>query len=104
MYPKVNHRLLFDLKADPHEQRNLAESPEQAGQVGRMLELMESWRIRMGDKDPLEVEHPVAKIPVYKNETRTLDRWQPAWIREKYFEGRDDPNHGVAKPKKKKAE
>lgn len=97
VYPKINHRLLFDLKNDPHEMENLAEDVLHAGDVERMGELMGVWRKRLGDKYPLRVDNPGQKKPVYDNSTRTLDKWQPKWIRDKYFGGRDDANHGLKK-------
>jgi arylsulfatase A-like enzyme len=97
VYPKINHRLLFDLESDPHEINNIAESATSAAQVEKMTALMESWRTRLGDKDPLRVDSPEPKEPVYDNSKRTLDVWQPKWIRDKYFDGRDDPTHGPKK-------
>ena len=99
VYPKINHRLLFDLAADPHETRNLAESKPHKAQASRMLALMETHRKRLNDPHPLSFENPEPKTPAYDNSKRVLDRWQPEWIRRKYFAGRDNPNHGV-KPTK----
>ena len=97
IYPKINHRLLFDLKSDPHETNNLANNTANEPQIESMTALMESWRTRLGDKDPLRVESPDPKEPIYDNAKRTLDVWQPKWIRDKYFDGRDDPTHGPKK-------
>ncbi|HIF00095.1 MAG TPA: DUF4976 domain-containing protein [Fuerstia sp.] len=97
IYPKINHRLLFDLKSDPHEINNLAEDAAHAAEIERMTALMESWRTLLGDKDPLSVDDPQPKTPVYSNSNRRLDVWQPKWIRDKYFDGRNDPNHGPRK-------
>jgi hypothetical protein len=94
IYPKINHRLLFNLEEDPHETNNLAENPDFQSQLEEMTGLMESWRTRLGDPDPLSVSNPSPKEPVYDNEKRTLDVWQPKWIRDKYFNGRENPNHG----------
>ncbi|MFT5128250.1 MAG: arylsulfatase A-like enzyme [Rhodothermales bacterium] len=83
IYPQINHQMLFDLEADPHELTDLAEThPEH---VQRMRGLMEKWRTRLGDSTPLSVEKPVPKQPSFKNESRKPDRWQPQWIRDKYF-------------------
>ncbi len=94
VYPKINHALLFNLEKDPHETRNLAEDPHYKRQLTRMMALMESTLTVFGDSDPLQVDNPGSKKPVYDNEKRTLDIWQPKWIRDKYFGGRNNPNHG----------
>ncbi|MGJ8726397.1 MAG: sulfatase-like hydrolase/transferase [Roseibacillus sp.] len=94
LYPKINHRLLFDLANDPHEMTNLAEDPDYKDEATEMLKLMESWRSELGDPFPLRVEEPEPKEPLYGKGERTLDRWQPEWIREKYFDGRKNSNHG----------
>ncbi len=97
IYPKINHQLLFDLSADPHEMNNLADNPEYESEVARMKVLMGTWREQLNDPNPLSVENPAPKEPHYDNAKRVLDVWQPEWIREKYFGGRDIPSHG-AKP------
>ena len=99
VYPQINHRLLFDLSNDPHEINDLAGDEKQRPKVEEMLALMEKWRKQLGDPYPLSVDKPEDKTPSFNNKTRVMDRWQPEWIREKYFDGRDDPNHG--NPKKK---
>ncbi len=98
IYPKINHRLLFDLEADPHEMNNLAEDPAMQAPLARMTTLMESWRNRLGDRDPLHVDHPEPKEVDYNTLKRTLDVWQPQWIRDKYFGGRQKANHGPKSP------
>jgi arylsulfatase A-like enzyme len=97
IYPHINHQLLFDLKSDPHEMNNLAEDAEHASEVSRLTALMRSWRTGLGDDDPLSVDNPQPKTPVYSNSNRRLDVWQPKWIRDKYFGGRDNPDHGPGK-------
>ena len=94
VYPKVNHRLLFHIAEDPHELHNLAADPAHQCQLKEMENLMGKWRDKLGDPYPLSVENPEDKTPSYNNATRVLDRWQPKWIRDKYFDGRDDANHG----------
>ena len=93
-YPQTNHTLLFDLEEDPHELRNLAESPTHAIHVARLVGNMQQWQARLGDSQGLTVDHPKPLEVDFSKFKRKLDRWQPAWIREKYFGGRDDPNHG----------
>ena len=99
LYPKVRHALLFDLREDPHETRNLAYEPAHTAEVKRLHALMGTWQENLGD--PLaglsvgSVKNP-QKVR-YDNSTRVLDRWQPKWIRDKYYDGRNDPDHGVKK-------
>ena len=83
IYPKVNHRLLFDLGADPHELNNLARQGN--ANEARLERALENWRQKFGDKDPLVSESPEPLEPEYDNAKRRKDKWQPAWIREKYF-------------------
>ena len=94
VYPQINHRLLFDLEKDPHEMHNLADDPACEQQVEKMLALMKSWRYQLGDSIPLFVENPEPMEINYDALKRTLDVWQPKWIRDKYFDGRQDTNHG----------
>jgi arylsulfatase A-like enzyme len=101
VYPQINHRLLFDLSTDPHEMKNLATSPAYKADVERMQVLMDSWRKRLGDPYPLTVENPEPKEPQYDNNKRVLDVWQPKWIRDKYFGGRENPNHGPGRAPRK---
>ena len=94
VYPRINHVLLFDLETDPHETTNLAESADHQQELKRMMDLLEAARKDYNDKDPLFVANPEPKIPVYDNDKRTLDVWQPKWIRDKYFGGRSRTDHG----------
>lgn len=57
-YPDVDVTQLFDLQADPHEQRSLAGEPAQAARVAAMMERMRQWQAQLGDRAPLTVEHP----------------------------------------------
>ena len=94
IYPKINHQLLFDLEADPHEMNDLAGDDRAAGERRRLAALMEASRKRLGDRAPLQVDRPEDPVPVYDSSRRTLDVWQPKWIRDKYFGGRERTNHG----------
>ena len=94
VYPLINHRLLFDLKEDPHETNNLAEKLEHAEKLTEMMAMMEKNRNSYGDRHALSVENPKPKEAIYDNAKRTLDIWQPKWIRDKYFGGRSRTNHG----------
>ena len=91
VYPKVNHRLLFDLQHDPDEMKDLAKMAEQKNRISGLLQKMEVWRKELDDTLPLATDSPEPFMPDYDNANRTLDVWQPKWIRDKYFEGREPP-------------
>jgi arylsulfatase A-like enzyme len=97
IYPQINHRLLFDLETDPHEMKNLADSPDQNDRIQQLTGMMNSWRSTLGDTTPLSVENPQPKEATYDNRNRRMDIWQPKWIREKYFNGRENADHGSKK-------
>jgi arylsulfatase A-like enzyme len=83
VYPRINHRQLFDLKKDPDERRDLAsKKPEE---VSRLTHLLHRWQEETGDKAALRTTNPVPSAIRYDNFERKPDRWQPAWIVEKYF-------------------
>lgn len=85
VYPPINHRELFDLKADPAETSNLAEDPRHAPQITRLLSLMKAWQQKVGDSQPLSVKNPKSKEVSFEGFQRKPDRWQPDWIVHKYF-------------------
>lgn len=99
VFPKINHREIFDLEKDPDELHPLAD-----GASTLPTTHLESWletaRSRYSDKAPLKVENPASKEAVYDNSNRRMDVWQPKWIREKYFSGRSEADHGPGSPKK----
>ncbi|UCG59577.1 MAG: sulfatase-like hydrolase/transferase [Phycisphaerales bacterium] len=84
-YPQINHTLLFDLENDPHELHNLADDPAQADRVEDMLGLLSRCQQEVGDDLPLTVEKPASKAIDMSGRARKPDRWQPEWIRRKYF-------------------
>jgi hypothetical protein len=92
VYPDINYRLLFDIEADPLEMTNLAENPERAKDVNRLLGEMKRWQKQLGDTAPLSVQNPKSREINLTGTLRVLDRWQPDWIRDKYFGGRNAPN------------
>ena len=92
VYPKVDHRQLFDLAEDPNELRNLAADPAHEPTLARLEALLEGWRAAMGDSAPLASPDP---SPLRRDLTgleRRPDRWQPRWIVDKYFDPPASPN------------
>lgn len=81
--------------------KNLADDPAHAGQLKKMRAALEEARKDYGDQQPLTVQNPEPKEAVYDNAKRTLDVWQPKWIRDKYFGGRSRTDHGPGAGKKK---
>lgn len=90
-YPSINHQMLFDLQADPHEMNDLARAAEHQATVERLTALMKDWQARLGDDLPLRVQNPKAMQVDYEQARlkRTVDKWQPKWIRDKYFDGQE---------------
>ena len=84
-YPQINHTQLFDLEDDPHERRDLAAEPQHAARMSKMLEMMRRSQEQAGDTLPLSVERPGPKAIDLSGRKREPDRWQPEWIRRKYF-------------------
>ncbi len=58
VYPQINKTQLFNLRDDPSEMHDLAESPAQAGEVSRLITLLKEWQRRCDDPQPLTSEHP----------------------------------------------
>jgi len=59
---------LYDLKADPHEMRNLAGDPKQASRVASMRAELKAWMKQQGDSEtvfgkPLLLGEPVRLLP-----------------------------------------
>lgn len=60
-YPKIDHTQLFDLQADPLEQKNLAYGPKHSAKVDEMLRDLAAAQTAVGDKCPLTVADPASK-------------------------------------------
>lgn len=84
-YPQIDHTQLFDLASDPDELLNLASNPEQAERVESLWKELERWQNEIGDPLPLRVAEPKAAEIDFGAVKRQPDRWQPRWIRRKYF-------------------
>jgi arylsulfatase A-like enzyme len=57
-YPQVNKTQLFDLKADPHELKDLADETSQASRVEQMTALLAKAQRECGDTCPLTTANP----------------------------------------------
>ncbi|MHC4176642.1 MAG: sulfatase-like hydrolase/transferase [Planctomycetota bacterium] len=86
-YPQINHTQLFDLENDPDELNNLADDPAQAERVEKMTALLVQWQKKVDDKQPLASDKAKPKEIDMTGRPRKPDRWQPKWIRDKYFGG-----------------
>ena len=87
-YPLIDHEQLFDLATDPHELNDLSGEADQAERVAAMRTLLADWQVRMADPHPLEITTPQPMEIDLTGRARKPDRWQPAWIVEKYFGGK----------------
>ncbi len=58
VYPQINKRQLFDLKADPAELHDLSTNPKFAKELERMLALLKRKQSEAGDTQPLRVAKP----------------------------------------------
>lgn len=90
-YPHIHFTQLFDLQADPLERTNLAEQPQHAGEIERLMALLARWQQQVGDQQPLSDPQPIERAIDLTNQPRTPDAWQPEWIRQKYFRERGRP-------------
>ena len=62
-YPQIHRKALFDLSVDPFETKDLAGDPANAGQIARMVKLLEREQAAAGDRLPLEAK--VAKPEIF---------------------------------------
>ncbi len=52
VYPKVDQKQLFDLRDDPGEVQDLAEDPNHASELKRLIKLLGDWQGRLDDPQP----------------------------------------------------
>lgn len=89
-YPEIDRVRLFDLASDPHELFDLAPRAEHAPRIAALTARLAEWQQELGDDAPLTVAEPRPAEIDLTGHARHSDRWQPRWIREKYFgEGPD---------------
>jgi arylsulfatase A-like enzyme len=84
-YPEIDHLQLFDLQADPDERENLAARPEHAGTISRLRRSLGQWQEYVGDDVPWTAKKVRDKEIDLTGASRKPDRWQPEWVRKKYF-------------------
>ena len=83
--PQIDRTLLFDLAADPHELRDLSGAPEHAERLAQLGERLRRAQQRIGDELPwTAAEVKPAEIDLSGKRFKP-DRWQPQWIRDKYW-------------------
>lgn len=85
-YPRIHYTQLFDLQKDPYELVNLADRPAHGPRIGAMMKQLEAWQRDTDDPHPLTAETRESMVFEHENVKRKADRWQPAWVREKYFD------------------
>ena len=85
-YPRIDRTQLFDLETDPHECQDLSEDPAHAHRIATLRAELEAWQARLGDDVPWVEAEPRSGELELTGKSRQPDRWQPAWIRAKYFE------------------
>jgi arylsulfatase A-like enzyme len=57
-YPRVDATQLFDLEADPHETKDLAAAPGQAGRIRELMERLRRQQELFSDTCALAVDQP----------------------------------------------
>ncbi len=83
--PQIDRCLLFDLQQDPHECWDLAQSPAHQATLHRLRDRMGELQAAAADNLPWQVETPMPAYRDMSGVARRPDRWQPQWIRNKYF-------------------
>lgn len=69
---------LYDLRSDPHEQRNLAEDPAQAARLQEMRAQLDRWMWAQGDKQTVFNEPRLLSDPAATRPGETAGTDQPA--------------------------
>jgi len=91
---------LYDLHADPHEFRNLAETPEHAATLAELTQALTQWRHRT--QDPLLDAQNLARLTAEVSAVKfKSDGKQLTWGYPEYFFGKE-PVTPTTPPKKKK--
>lgn len=84
-YPTRDYSQLFNLVNDPLELNNLAGEAIYQEKYNELIQLMQQWQLLANDTAPLtaDIIHPLEYD--HTRFIRNPDRWQPAYILEKYF-------------------
>ncbi|MFT5150771.1 MAG: arylsulfatase A-like enzyme [Planctomycetota bacterium] len=85
-YPKIDRTQLFDLSQDPDELNDLAALPEHRDRIDVMLSNLRVWQNTVADTQTLTATELMPAEVDLTGAERNPDRWQPQWIREKYFD------------------
>jgi len=81
IYPKINHRQLFDLRHDPDERTDLSGKPEHRERIRTMTAGIRDWQKKLADPHPLESANPApqAFVPPTGEALREVrKRWNMA--------------------------
>jgi arylsulfatase A-like enzyme len=89
LFQKTGKLQLFDLSIDPHEITDLSNDPAHGPRIESMLARMREWQTAVADHAPLQSERRLPQIIDLTGHPRAPDRFQPEWIRAKYFAGDD---------------
>lgn len=84
-YPQIDHTQLYHLKEDPQETNNLAAHPDYQAKVEEMMALLKTHHQATDDTLNLSPSTIVSKGYDYTTLKQTPDKWQPAYILNKYF-------------------
>jgi arylsulfatase A-like enzyme len=84
-YPQIDETQLFNLDQDPHELVNLASDSLYQTKVTEMMEKLKMHHQSTDDTLNLSPKTIISKEYDYRTLVQKRDRWQPAYIINKYF-------------------
>jgi arylsulfatase A-like enzyme len=84
-FPEIDRTLLFDLWRDPDELDDLSASAKHRATRELLESELRAWQQRLGDDAPWTIDAPRSPTRDLSGLPRKPDRWQPEWIRKKYF-------------------
>ena len=91
-YPRIARQQLFNLEDDPHEMNDLSADTSLAALRAELWALMQQEHAAFDDPEPLIIPTDSLDSDVfdYRQVERRVDRWQPQWIKDKYFASMND--------------